>query len=649
MSKKRITELIKLINEANYNYYTLDNPTISDQEYDRYMIELIELEKKYPKYVSDTSPTKRVGGQVISSFQKVSHQVPMLSLSNAFNNEDITSFDLNIKKQISNLEYVLEPKIDGLAVSLVYEEGILKQGLTRGDGSIGEDITHNIKTVKSIPLVLKEKINITVRGEVYMSKDVFKELNEIRKLNNEKLLINPRNAAAGSVRQLDSKIAASRKLSCFVYSVDGLSFKTHYESLKYLKELGFLVNSKIKKVSLVSEIVNYIEDLDEKRNFLNYEIDGVVIKVNKIADQIILGYTSRYPKWAIAYKFPAIEVTTRIKDIIFTVGRTGKITPNAILEPVLVDGSMVSKATLHNEDYINERDIRINDIVIIRKAGDIIPEVVKVIKTRREETNHFEMINKCPICKTSLKKINSMAYCVNENCDARKQENLIHFVSRGAMNIENLGERIIEDFYNLGYLKTIVDFYKLKNYKEELMKLEGFGEKSINKILDNIEKTKFNSLEKLIFALGIRHVGLKTSKQLASHFKNMDNLLKAEYEELINIRDVGEVIAKSVIEFFNKNKDLITKLKQYNLNFNYIDNIVKSNYKDKRFVLTGTLKSIKRSEAIVKIEQCGGMVTNSVSKNTDFVIVGENPGSKYDKAKELNISIWTEKDFINNI
>ncbi len=649
MSKKRIIELTKLINSANYNYYTLDNPTISDQEYDRYMIELLDLEKRYPEYVSDTSPTKRVGDKVISSFQKVSHHVPMLSLSNAFNNEDITSFDLNIKKQISNLEYVLEPKIDGLAVSLVYEEGLLKQGLTRGDGSIGEDITHNIKTVKSIPLVLKEKVNITVRGELYMPKDVFEDLNKKRKLNNEKLLINPRNAAAGSVRQLDSKIAASRKLSCFVYSVNGLPFKTHYESLKYLKELGFLVNSKIEKVCLVSEIVNYIEDLNKKRNSLNYEIDGVVIKVNKIADQILLGHTSRYPKWAIAHKFPAIEVTTRIKDIIFTVGRTGKITPNAILEPVLVDGSIVSKATLHNEDYIRERDIRINDIVIIRKAGDIIPEVVKVIKGRREETNHFEMINKCPICKTSLKKVNSMAYCVNENCDARKQENLIHFVSRDAMNIENLGERIIEDFYNLGYLKTIVDFYKLKNYKEELMKLEGFGEKSINKILDNIEKTKSNSLEKLIFALGIRHVGLKTSKQLASHFKNMDNLLKAEYEELVSIKDVGEVIAKSVVEFFSKNKDLITKLKQYNLNFNYIDNMVKSNYKDKRFVLTGTLKNIKRSEAIEKIEQHGGIVTNSVSKNTDFVIVGENPGSKYDKAKELNISIWTEKDFINNI
>ena len=656
MVKKRIDELIEIINKANYDYYVLDNPTISDQEYDRYMQELIKLEEKYPEYARIDSPTKRVGGMVVEEFEKVAHKTPMLSLGNVFNEEEIMAFDERIKKEVGSSAYVCEPKIDGLAVSLIYEKGRLVKSVTRGDGITGEDVTHNVVTVKTIPLQLKEKIDIEVRGEIYMSKAVFEKLNKEREAKGLPLFANPRNAASGSVRQLDSKIAAQRQLDCFVYHLPNakdFNINSHYEGLEYLKKLGFTVNPNIQKFDDIQGVLDYVEYWSQHRNKLEYEIDGIVIKVDNIENQEKLGYTSKYPKWATAFKFKAEEVTTRIKDIIFTVGRTGQVTPNAVLEPVRVAGTIVSKATLHNEDYVLDRDIKINDIVVVRKAGDVIPEVVRPVKERRNGSQiDFKMIDKCPICGSVLIKKENMAayYCENELCDARKQESLLHYVSRNAMNIEGFGERIIEEFYNLGYLKKISDFYKLKKYKKELMELEGFGEKSINNLLENIENSKNNSLEKLLFGLGIRYVGNKTAKILASHFENIDNLSKATYEELVEINDIGDVIAKSVVDYFasEENLKLIDQLKEYGVNVKYLGVSTKESeiFSGKNFVLTGTLSSITRNEAKELIESLGGNVVGSVSKKTDVVIVGENPGSKYEKAKELNIVIWDEEKFI---
>lgn len=655
---KKIKQLTDIINKANYDYYALDNPSISDQEYDRYMNELIELENKYPQYATDTSPTKRVGGVVIDSFTKVHHNKPMLSLSNVFNNDEVIAFVERLKNEVQQPKYVVELKIDGLAVSLIYKQGKLLQAITRGDGIIGEDITHNIVTIKTIPLVLPEPIDIEVRGEVYMTKKVFNQINVDRIAKDIAPLLNPRNAAAGSIRQLDSKIAASRNLSCFIYTLveaEKKGFSSHYEALLYLKSLGFAINDNTKKINDIDELVTFISNWEEKRFSLDYEIDGLVIKLDDLNEQEKIGTTARYPKWATAYKFQAQEVTTRIKDIIFTVGRTGQITPNAVLEPVRVAGSIVSKATLHNEDYIKERDIRVNDMVVVRKAGDIIPEVVRVLFDRREEQlNEFKMINKCPICEEAIVRLDNLAgfYCVNDNCDARNQEGLIHFVSRNAMNIEGFGERIIEDFYNMDFLKSADDFYKLKNYKNELMELEGFGEKSINKLLNNIEASKNKSLDKLLFALGIRHVGEKTSKELAKEFKTINNLMEADYDKLIQIKDVGDVIAGSVIDYFSKenNVKLINNLKHHGLNMKYINNIIIENelFLNKTFVLTGALTNITRDEANQVIEKLGGNVTNTVSKKTDVLVMGTNPGSKYDKAKKLNIVVWGEAEFLKN-
>lgn len=659
MVEKRINELIELINRANYEYYVLDNPTISDQEYDRYMQELIRLETDNPSLVVDNSPTKLIGGKVIDQFSKVIHQIPMLSLGNVFNESEIIAFDERIKKEVPNPKYVCELKIDGLAVSLIYKDGQLVKGVTRGDGVVGEDITHNVVTVKTIPKQLKEKIDIEVRGEIYMSKKVFNKLNEERSKDNLPLLANPRNAAAGSIRQLDSNVAAKRDLDCFVYHIPEAvkyNIDNHYETIKYMEKLGLTVNPNIKRVDNINGVLEFVSYWSLNRESLPYEIDGIVIKVDNINDQIKLGYTVKYPKWATAYKFKATEVTTKIKDIIFTIGRTGQVTPNAVLEPVRVAGSVVSKATLHNEDYVNERDIKINDIVVVRKAGDVIPEVVSVVKERRVGNEiEFKMVDKCPICDSKLIRKENMSayYCINESCDAKRQEGLIHFVSRNAMNIEGFGDRIIEDFYNLGYLKNMDDFYNLHIYKEKLMELEGFGEKSINNLLENIESSKNNSLEKLLFALGIRHVGSKTSKVLAAHYKNIDKLAVATFEELISIKDIGEVTASSVISYFkdDENSKLIKKLKGHNLNMEYLGQTKTNNdnFVNKTFVITGTLESMTRDEASNLITINGGNITNTVSKKTDALIVGSNPGSKYDKAKELNITILNEEEFRNLI
>lgn len=654
--KQRIDELIKIINKASEEYYTNDNPTITDQEYDDYYHELEKLEQQYPELIREDSPTKRVGGKIIDEFKKVSHEIPMMSLGDIFSEDEIFEFDQRIKKTIPNPTYVCELKIDGLSVSLLYENGKLIRGATRGNGIIGEDITHNVETIKSIPLVINDKRKIEVRGEIYMPKKSFNKLNQERQEKGESLFANPRNAAAGSVRQLDSKIAAKRNLSTFIYhlpSSDDFNIKYHHESLSFMKELGFIVNENIKIADNVNEVINYVKEWTEKRESLPYEIDGIVIKVDKIEDQKKLGYTSRIPKWAIAYKFPAVEVLTKIKNIEFCVGRTGKITPRADLDPVHLAGSIIKSVTLHNEDYIKEKDIMINDTIVLHKAGDVIPEVVKVLKERRTGIEiPFKMIKNCPICNSKLEKKETEAnyFCPNPNCDARNIEGLIHFSSRETMNIEGFGESIVEDFYNEGYLKTICDYYTLYNHKEDLKELEGFGEKSINNLLQNIEKSKKNSLEKLLFALGIRYIGKKTAKILAINYRNIDKLMSAEYEDLVKIQDIGEVIADSVYKFFKEEKNIktINELKLLGVNMEYKGNeSIDDNFNNKTFVLTGTLSKLTRDEASIEIENRGGKVTSSVTKKTDYVIVGENPGSKYQKAKDLNINILNEEEFLN--
>ena len=654
MIEERIKELTEIINKANHDYYVNDNPTITDQEYDRYMEELMRLEEAHPEFKKIDSPTQRVGSEVISEFKKVTHEIPMLSLGDIFNEEEIILFDERVKKVVPNPKYVAELKIDGLSVSLLYRNGELVRAATRGDGVTGEDITHNAKTIKDIPLRINKPIDIEVRGEIYMSKASFKKLNE-----GGANFANPRNAAAGSVRQLDSKVAASRKLSCFIYHLpdpEDYNIYTHSDALRFMKELGFVVNPNNRKINNINELMEYVDHYTKERPNLPYEIDGIVIKVDDLNDQQRLGFTARSPKWAIAYKFPAEEVLTRVKDIICTVGRTGQVTPSAILEPVRVMGSLISKATLHNEDYVLSKDIRIGDIVSIKKAGDVIPEVVKPIVERRDGTEKkFNMVDKCPICGEDLtrKEDEAAYYCLNEHCPARTQEKLIHFTSRHAMNITGFGDRIIEDFYNLGYLKDDSDFYHLYEHKEELKELEGFGEKSIEKLLDEIEKSKNNSLERLLFGLSIRHVGTKTADILAREFKNMDNLMSAGFEDLASIKDIGNIIAKSVCDFFNddKNKDLIQKLKDNAVNMSYLKEVSteETMFTGKTFVLTGSLERFTRDEARIRIEQLGGTVSSSVSKKTSVVIAGAEAGSKLTKAKDLGVTIWNEEEFLNNL
>ena len=652
--EKRIQELTEIINKANHDYYTLDNPTITDQEYDRYMEELQRLEEEYPQYKKIDSPTQRVGSEVISEFKKVTHEIPMLSLGDIFNEDEIIEFDEKVKKVVPNPKYVAELKIDGLSVSLLYRNGELVRAATRGDGVVGEDITHNAKTIKDIPLKIKQPIDIEVRGEIYMSKASFKKLNE-----NGANFANPRNAAAGSVRQLDSKVAASRNLSNFIYHLpdpEDYNIHTHYDALNFMKELGFTVSPNNKKVNNIDELMDYINYWTKERPNLPYEIDGIVIKVNDLNDQKKLGYTARCPKWAIAYKFPAEEVLTKVRDIIFTVGRTGQVTPSAILEPVRVMGSLISKATLHNEDYVVSKDIRVGDTVSIKKAGDVIPEVVRSLPERRVGTEkRFEMKKNCPMCGSSLirKDDESAYYCMNEHCPARWQEKLIHYTSRHALNIEGFGDRIIEDFYNLGFIKTYEDFYTLDKHKEDLMELEGYGSKKVNNLLTEIENSKNLSLERLLFGLSIRHVGQKTADILARNFKNIDNLMNASVEDIAAVKDIGMTIAKSVVKFFEdeRNKELIAHLKDFGVNMYYLKETSEEEtlFTGKTFVLTGSLERFTRDEARERIEVLGGTVSSSVSRKTDVVVAGSEAGSKLTKAEELGITIWNEEEFINNL
>lgn len=657
--KKRVEELTNILNDANYKYYVLDEPTITDQEYDKYLRELEELEQKYKEFARDDSPTKRVGGEVLDSFKKVTHKIPMMSLSDVFSESEVVNFDERIKKEGIRPQYVCELKIDGLSVSLLYEHGKLVRAATRGDGVVGEDITHNVKTIKSVPLTLNEDIDIEVRGEIYMSKKSLEKVNLERIKNGEKPLQNARNGAAGSIRQLDSKVAAKRGLDVWIYHLPNpldYGIHTHYEALEFMKKLGFKTNPNNRLVNNINEVLEFISEKNAERKSLPYDIDGIVIKVNNIDQQQELGFTAKYPKWATAYKFPAEEVLTRLNDIIFTVGRTGQITPNAVLDPVIVMGSTIARATLHNENYIKEKDLRIGDIVSIRKAGDVIPEVVEVKKERRTgNEKNFEMIHNCPICGTTLVKKEGQVdyFCLNEHCPTRKIESLIHFAERDAMNIDGLGEKIMEDFFNFSFIRTIPDIYLLQTHREDLTRLEGYGEKSVTKLLEAIEKSKSNSLEKLLFGLGIPHVGSKTAKIIASHYHNIDNIMKATLEDLSSINDIGEIIAKSIVDYFQKedNKIIIERLKQYGINMNYLgQKIIKDEtFYGKTFVLTGTMTEYKRDEAKNLIENYGGKTSSSVSKKTDVVIAGAEPGSKYDKAVELGITIWSEEDFKENI
>lgn len=654
MSKQRVEELTKLLNQYNKEYYVLDKPSVSDREYDRLMQELIELEAQYPELKSSTSPTVRVGGAILEGFNKVQHEKPMLSLGNAFNEGDLRDFDARIRKVSPNISYVCELKIDGLAVTLHYRDGQFVKGATRGDGVVGEDISENLKTIQTIPLHIPYKDPLEVRGEVYMSKATLDKLNKQRAEKGEELFANPRNAAAGSLRQLDSRIAAKRELAMFCYAVpsaEELGCQTHDESLQKIEELGFNVNPNREVCDSIDGVLAYIEKWSTNRFDLPYEIDGIVIKVNQLNEQQKLGSTVKSPRWAIAYKFPAEEVETILKDIIFTVGRTGMVTPNAVLEPVRVAGTRVSRATLHNEDYVKERDIRINDRVIIRKAGEIIPEVVKpVIDARHGDEAPFEMIQDCPRCGSELIREAGEAdyYCLNIDCPARIVESLCHFVSRDAMNIDGLGVKVVEQLYDNQLIENVADIYKLQ--KEQLLPLERMGEKKVTNLLTAIENSKQNSLERLLFGLGVRHVGSKTAKVLAAHFETIDTLMQATFDDFKGIAEIGDVIANSIVHYFTQdaNVQLINELKALGLNMSYTGVKVSTaneanEFYGKTVVLTGTLATLSRKEAGVKLEALGAKVSGSVSAKTDFLVAGEKSGSKLKKAQELGVTVIDEE------
>lgn len=657
MSLTRIKELTELLNQYNYEYYVLDKPTISDQEYDRLMQELIHLEQEFPQYASPLSPTQRVGGAVLDSFKKIIHTKNMLSLSNAFSNEELIAFDKRIRETVlSKIEYVCELKIDGLAVSLVYKNGELEYAATRGDGTVGEDITHNVKTIKSIPLTISYLGELEVRGEIFMPKKSFERLNHQRQLDGVELFANCRNAAAGSVRQLDSSVAAKRQLDAFLYHVPDAKdydLHTHKEALDWITSLGFKTNPLTKKCKDINEVIAYIEEMTEKRKDLSYEIDGIVIKVNDLDLQDELGYTAKSPKWATAYKFPAQEVVTKLKDIIFTVGRTGQITPNAVLEPVRVAGSLVQRASLHNEDNVVSKDIRKGDYVIIRKAGDVIPEVVRpVIERRTGNEIPFAMTKYCPKCGALLEKEPDQAayFCHNPNCDSKKIEKIIHFASRDAMNIDGMGIRIVEQFYNQGFIKNIIDIYYLYEHAKEIMELDGFGQKSMDNLLNAINHSKENSLEKLLFGLGIKGVGAKMAEVLAAHFKTMDRLMDTDAQELTSINDVGDILCESILSYFNQqsNMELIDQLKEIGLNMEYLkETNVLTNHKfsQKTVVVTGTLEKYTRNEIKELLTSLGAKVTNSISSKTDYLICGKDAGSKLEKAQKLKVAILSEDEF----
>ncbi len=654
-AKKRIEELTEKINRHDHEYHVLDRPTISDIEYDRLVQELVELERKYPEYAREDSPTKRIGGEVLEGFAKVEHSVPMLSLSNAFDADELRAFDQRLKKIVDNVTYVVEPKIDGLAASLFYEDGEFVRAATRGNGTVGEDVTHNVRTIKSVPLRLKEPVTIEVRGEIFMPKAAFLSWNETKEQQGKELFKNPRNAAAGSIRQLDSRIAAQRALDMFIYGVaerDEEARIPQHEVLKRLQRLGFKVNERIMEASDIEEAIRICEKFEFLRTDLPYDIDGAVIKVDERPLYKTIGYTAKSPRWAIAYKFRAEEAMTRIEDIRLQIGRTGQVTPVAHLSPVEIAGSTVARATLHNEDYIRGKDIRIGDFVTIRKAGDIIPEVVAVVEEKRSgDEEQFRMTGECPKCETPLRKSDTEAetFCPNPDCPSKRVQGFIHFASREAMDIEGLGIRIMEHFYNEGFITSISDIYRLRDHKEKLVGLARFGERSVEKLLANIEASKDRSLEKLLFALGIRHVGKKTAESLAKRFTSIEHLREADFEDVLSVEDVGEKIAASVKAYFEdeKNLEMLDELDSLGVNMRHKGAAeTKGHFEGLTFVLTGSLSSLTRQEAQKMIEARGGKVTSSVSKNTDYVCAGENPGSKLEKARSLGVDIIDEQELL---
>ena len=658
MSQQRILELRSILDRLAYEYYVLDQPSMSDQEYDRYYQELVALEYEFPQYRDPNSITQRVGGVVLDAFTKVEHKRTMLSLGNAFNLEDLHAFDERVREVVPNARYVVELKIDGLAMSLIYRDGRFVQALTRGDGVVGEDVTHNVKTIPSIPMHIPLQGEVEVRGEVYMPNASFQMLNEEREKNGEELFANPRNAAAGSIRQLDSSVAAKRKLDAFWYyfvNAQEYDIHSHEEALQKMSEMHLRVNPLRKVCERIDEVWQFIEEITEQRNDLPYAIDGMVIKVDDLDAQNRLGSTVKVPRWAIAYKFPAEEVITKLLDIVVTVGRTGRITPNAVLEPVRVAGTTVSAAQLHNEDMIKEKDIRIHDDVVVRKAGDIIPEVVRPLLERRNDTQavyHFP--THCPICGSELVRFPEEAahYCINQDCPARVVESMIHFASRDAMDIDTLGDKKVEFFHKQGFLNTIEDIYCLKEHRQELIDLEGFKEKSVDKLLDAIEDSKQNPLEDLIYGLGIRQVGKKAAKVLAKHFLSMDALMAANEEELVAIKDIGQITAECITAFFHepKNMELIAHLKGYGLRMDTeAEQIQESSFSGKTIVLTGTLTQMTRNDAKALLESLGANVSGSVSKKTDLVIYGEASGSKLTKANSLGVMTMDEDTFMKAV
>lgn len=657
-AKEKIDALKEVLNQYGYEYYVLDQPTVPDAEYDAKLKELEELEEKFPEFITPDSPTQRVGGTLLEGFEKARHRVPMLSLSNAFNEEDLRDFARRATNALgTDITYICELKIDGLAVSLTYENGQFVRGATRGDGTVGEDITANLRTVRSIPLVLKDEETLEVRGEVFMPKRSFENLNKEREEKGQELFANPRNAAAGSLRQLDPKIAASRNLDVFLYAVgewENNTLPTHSARLERLKELGFKTNPEWRKCKTIEEVMEFVNYWTEERPNLPYEIDGIVIKIDDLAQQEELGYTAKSPRWSIAYKFPAEEVMTKLLDIELSVGRTGVVTPTGILEPVRIAGSTVGRASLHNEDLIREQDIRIGDTVVVKKAGDIIPKVVRAVKEQRTgEEVEFTMPSHCPACEAELVRLEEEVAlrCINPNCPAQLMEGIIHFVSRNAMNIDGLGEKVVMQLFNAKLIHTIADLYRLE--KEELLKLERMGEKSVSNLLEAIEASKENSLEKLIFGLGIRFIGEKAARILAQEFETMDRLQQATYEELVAVDEIGEKMADSVVQYFEEEKVgvLLSELSELGVNMEYKGprkNVQSEGtpFSDKTVVLTGKLEQLNRNEAKEKIEALGGKVTGSVSKKTDLVIAGEAAGSKYEKAMKLGITVWNEEQLL---
>ena len=657
--ENRINELIDLINYHNEKYYNQDEPEITDFEYDNLMKELIRLEEENPELKRVDSPSSRVGGKALDKFTQITHKIPMLSLSNAYSAQDLRDFDKRVRDINNNgVEYVVEFKIDGLSVGLTYNDGLFDKGATRGNGVVGEDITENLKTVKSIPLNINQDNEVVVRGEVYISKENFENINKSQEEQGLQLFANPRNLAAGTLRQLDSKLTAKRPLDIFVFNleyIEGMEFESHSQSLEYLHKLGFKVSPNYKVCNSIDEVIEHIEYWTKNRDSLEFDIDGMVIKVNNLKQRENMGYTAKSPRWAIAYKFPAEQKKTKLIDIIVEVGRTGTITPTAILEPVRLAGTTVSRATLHNEDYITEKDIRIGDTVLVQKAGDIIPQVVEVIKEERTGNEiEFKLPDKCPVCSEPTVRLEGEAAvkCINISCPAQIRRGIIHFVSRDAMNIDGLGESIITLLLEKELIKDVSDLYYIK--KEDVVGLERMGEKSATNLINSIEKSKSNELYRLINGLGIKYIGVKGAKVLAKSFNNIDEIINADINQLINLEEFGEIMANSVVQFFREERNLnvIEKLKQSGVNTENIvdeDDIIEKIFEGMKIVLTGTLPTLKRNDAKDMIESRGGKATSSVSKSTTFVLAGEEAGSKLIKANELGINVIDEEKFLELI